>query len=93
MPGPKGGVIMVDGDFKMAQECELENTLCAETAIHKEELKEPEKDMKKGEMPSRKEATLKTKDTFRASKNTKKARLNKDDPSKEVTIGNGLSKK
>ena len=83
----------MDGDFKLAQECELENALCAETAIHKEELKELEKEIKKGEMPSGKEATLKTKDTFRAGKNTKKAKLNKDDPSKEVTIGDGLSRK
>jgi len=70
MPGPKGRVITIEGDFALAKELELENALCAERVIAKEELKELAKEVSPIEMLAEKEAT-KPADSFKASENTK----------------------
>ena len=59
MPGPNG-IIMVEGDFKMAKECKLDNALYAEKVIRQAELKELAKDVNVDEVPVTKEATLRT---------------------------------
>ena len=92
MPGPKGGVITIEGDFALAKELELVNALCAERIIAKEELKELAKEVSPTEMPARKE-TAKPADSFKASENTKQVILDPKDPTKYVVVGTGMTDK
>ena len=90
LPGPNN-IITVDGDFKMAKECELANALCAERVINQEELKELAKDMNVNEVPVAKETSLKMPEAFNTATNTKKENIDPKDPSKQVTIRDGLN--
>ena len=90
LPGPNG-IITIEGDFKMAKECELANALCAERVIHQEELKELAKGMNVDEVPVAKETSLKMPETFSTAANTKKVNIDPKDPSKQLTIGDGLN--
>ena len=92
MPGPKGGVITIQGDFALAKEHELENALCVERVIAKEELKELAKEVSPTEMPTRKETT-KPSDSFKASEHTKKVILDPKDPTKFIVVGSELTNK
>ena len=92
MPGPKGGVITIEGDFALAKELQLGNALCAERIIAKEELKELAKEVSPAKMPVGKETT-KPADSFKASENTKKVILDPKDPTKFVIVGTELSDK
>ena len=92
IPGPKGGVITIEGDFALAKKLELGNALCAERIIAKEELKELAKEMSPAEMPTGKE-TMKPAESFKASENTKKVLLDPNDPTKFVVVGTELTNK
>ena len=83
MPGPKGGVITIQGDFALAKKLELGSALCAKRIIAKEELA---KEMSPAEMPAGKETT-KPAERFKASENTKKVLLDPNDPTKFFIIG------
>ena len=92
LPGPNG-IITVEGDFKMAKECELANTLCAEKVIAQEELKELAKETNVDKVPVTKETSLKMPENFITTSNTKKINIDPEDPSKQLTIGDGLNDK
>ena len=77
----------------MAKECELANALCAERVIHREELKELAKDMNIDEVPVAKETSLKMPENFSTSALTKKVNIDPKDPTKQITIGDGLNDK
>ena len=61
--------------------------------IHREELKELAKDMDVDEVPVAKETSLRMPETFSTTSNTKKINIDPSDPSKEITIGDGLNEK
>ena len=92
LPGPNG-IITVEGDFKMAKECELANALCAERVIAQEELKQLAKETDVDEVPIAKDTSLKMPKNFSTTSNTKKINLDPKDPSKQLVIGDGLNDK
>src|SRR4051812_29263468 len=92
MPAPKGGVITIEGDFKLANEQELRNALCAKQVIAKEELKELAKEVSPKEMPAGKESR-KPADSFKTFENTKNIILDPKDPTKYVAVGTGMTDK
>jgi hypothetical protein len=61
--GPNA-IITVEGDFKMAKECELANALRAKKVIAQEELKELAKETNVDEVPVSKETSLKMPENF-----------------------------
>ena len=74
LPGPNG-IITVEGDFKMAKECELTDALCAERVIAQEELKQLAKETDVDEVPVAKDTSLKMPENFSTTSNTKKINL------------------
>ena len=70
MPGPNG-TITVNSNFKKAKECERGNAAFAEAVLHAEELAMLKKEVNTSQLPDNVK-TAKPKQSFKASKDTKK---------------------
>ena len=94
MPGPKGP-IMVDGDRRIAKECEEGDAAYAEVACAAEELKHHRANVDPADMSPLKKPTTDSESPlkFKPTDDTKTIDFVPGDSSKQFTIGTGLDPK
>ena len=94
MPGPKGP-ITVDGDRRIAKECEEGDAAYAEVACAAEELKYHRANVDPADMSPLKKPTTdaETPLKFKPTDDTKTVDFVPGDPSKQFTTGTGLDPK
>ncbi|KAI4975308.1 hypothetical protein ZWY2020_048915 [Hordeum vulgare] len=94
MPGPKG-TITVNGDRRIAQECEEGDAACAESACAAEELKFHQANVDPADMTPLKKPTIDSEPPLKLKPkdDTKVVDFTPGDSSKQFTIGPGLDPK